>query len=54
MFVNPSAGDYHLKSTATRAIDQVKLFSHTVRFDFDSQIRPYGRGWDIGADEYEP
>jgi parallel beta-helix repeat protein len=51
-FVNPSAGNYHLKRTASVAIDQVKLFSQSVRFDFDGQPRPYGAGWDIGADEY--
>jgi hypothetical protein len=52
MFVNPAAGDLHLKSTASIAID--KGTAVTVNDDFDGQSRPLGNGTDIGADEYNP
>ncbi len=51
LFVNPSAGDLHLKSTATAVIDQVPALS-SVTNDIDGNTRPLGVGYDIGADEF--
>jgi hypothetical protein len=51
LFVNPAAGDLHLKSTASAAID--RGIAVAVVDDFDGQIRPEGTASDIGAaDEY--
>jgi len=49
-FVNPAAGDLHLKQTATAAID--KGVAVSVTDDFDGQARPQGAASDIGAHEY--
>ena len=51
MFVNPTAGDLHLKSTATTAIDRAAALA-TVTQDFDGETRPSGAAPDVGADEY--
>ena len=51
MFVNPSAGDLHLKSTATSAIDMGVTVSN-VTDDWDGNTRPAGAAYDLGADEY--
>jgi hypothetical protein len=53
LFVNPSAGDLHLKSTATTVIDQAPALT-SVTNDIDGNTRPLGAGYDIGADEYAP
>jgi hypothetical protein len=53
LFVNPSAADLHLKSTATAVIDQAPALS-SVTNDIDGNSRPTGAGYDIGADEYIP
>lgn len=50
MFVNPSAGDLHLRSTATAAIDRGIVLSD-VTTDWDGQSRGGGTP-DLGADEY--
>jgi hypothetical protein len=50
MFVNPAAGDLHLKQTANTVID--KGIAVSVTDDFDNQARPQGAASDIGADEY--
>jgi hypothetical protein len=50
MFVNPAAGDLHLKSTATTAIDRGN--STAAAQDWDGESRPAGSGIDVGADEY--
>ena len=50
LFVNPTAGDLHLKQTATVAID--KGIAVSVTDDFDGEARPQGAASDIGADEY--
>jgi hypothetical protein len=47
MFDNPAAGDLHLKSTATNAIDKGVAVSVTT--DFDGQARASAS--DLGADE---
>jgi hypothetical protein len=52
MFVNPGAGDLHLRSTATTVIDKGILVA--INEDFDGQNRPIGIATDIGADEYNP
>jgi hypothetical protein len=49
-FVNPAAGDLHLNSSATAAID--KGVTVPITDDFDGQARPQGAASDIGADEY--
>ncbi|MCL4298614.1 MAG: DUF11 domain-containing protein [Anaerolineae bacterium] len=48
-FVNPAAGDYHL-TPASAALD--KGINAGVTGDIDSQPRPQGGGYDLGADEY--
>lgn len=50
-FVNPSAGDLHLVSGATAAIDKVAA-SPDAPTDWDGQGRPAGAAADLGADEY--
>jgi hypothetical protein len=50
LFVNPPAGDLHLKQTATAAID--KGIAVSLSDDFDGQARPQGVASDIGADEF--
>jgi hypothetical protein len=51
MFVNPTAADLHLKSTATAAIDQAPALT-SVTNDIDGHVRPFGSAYDIGADEF--
>jgi hypothetical protein len=51
MFVNPAAGDLHLRATATAAIDQAPALD-AVTGDWDGDARPQGAGHDIGADEF--
>lgn len=53
LIVNPSAGDLHVKSTATAAIDQAPTVP-SVTQDINGYPRPFGAGYDIGADEYTP
>jgi len=48
-FVDPSTWDYHVISTSA-AIDEGVDAGVTV--DMDGESRPYGPGYDIGADEY--
>ena len=50
LFTNSAAGDLHLRSTATIAID--RGISVEVSDDIDGQSRPQGPASDIGADEY--
>jgi hypothetical protein len=51
MFVDPSAGDLHLRSTATAVIDAGTSTSAPT-IDWDGEARPAGSAIDIGADEY--
>ncbi len=51
MFVNPTAGDLHLRATSTNAIDQAPGLL-TVTNDFDGERRPRGAAADVGADEF--
>ena len=50
MFVNPAAGDLHLKSTATTVIDRVSNLEYAPK-DWDGESRPEGSAADFGADE---
>ncbi len=53
LFVNPDHLDFHLKPTASAAIDQGQVPpapNHSR--DMDDHLRPYNGIWDIGADEY--
>jgi hypothetical protein len=50
MFVNPSAGDLHLRTTASAAIDQGVTVSD-AETDWDGEPRPSGASFDVGADE---
>lgn len=50
-FVDPPAGDLHLKSTTTAAIDRVAPLADVAR-DWDNELRPIGAAADVGADEY--
>ncbi len=52
LFVNPYNFDFHLKSTASTAIDSGQVPSGGYAYDLDGQARPYNGTWDIGADEY--
>jgi len=51
-FVNTFFMDYHLKSTATLAIDTGLTIPPILAIDIDGNSRPSGSAWDIGADEY--
>jgi hypothetical protein len=50
-FINPSSGDLHLATSVSAAVDAGQLISG-LSDDFDSQSRPQGPGFDIGADEF--
>lgn len=50
-FVNSDAGDLHLLSTASAAINQA-TFLASVFDDFDGYPRPIGSSPDVGADEF--
>ena len=51
LFVNPAAGDLHLKPTATVLLNQVPAPLPAAGLDWDGDSRPAG-STDIGADEY--
>ena len=51
MFVNASAADLHLLSTASAAINTAPTLA-AVTTDIDGQTRPIGTAYDIGADEF--
>ena len=53
-FVDPPAGDLHLKETATVLRDQIATPIPEAGQDWDGQFRPAGAATDIGADEYTP
>jgi hypothetical protein len=50
LFVNPSAGDFHLQA-GSPAIDAGTMIA-LVATDFDGIPRPQGAAYDIGAYEY--
>jgi hypothetical protein len=50
LFVNPSAGDLHVKATAAVLLDKVASPPGSASTDWDGQARPAG-ATDIGADE---
>jgi hypothetical protein len=52
LFVNPAAGDYHLRSNSP-AIDRANA-DYAPDQDCDGDPRPQGAGDDLGADEYAP
>jgi hypothetical protein len=52
LFVNPSAGNYHLQA-GSPAIDKGVTLSNVLN-DFDGISRPQGAGYDIGPYEYHP
>jgi len=49
-FINPAAGDYHLKSTS--ACINAGMTVPEITDDFDGQPRPNGGAYDIGAYEF--
>ena len=51
MFVQPAAGDLHLKASATVAINQGTVLAD-VPLDWDGQSRTENGAPDVGADEY--
>ncbi len=51
LFVNPAAGDLHLRPTATILLNKVATPPSAAGADWDGQSRPAG-STDIGADEY--
>ena len=51
LFVNPSAGDLHLKATSTVLLNKVAAPPAAAGVDWDGHARPAG-STDIGADEY--
>lgn len=51
LFVNPAAGDLHLRAGAGVAIDKVPLVANCAT-DWDGSNRPSGAAADIGADEF--
>ena len=50
-FINPAAGDLHLKPTTAAAIDHAATLAD-VPDDYDGAARPIGPTPDVGADEY--
>jgi hypothetical protein len=52
-FLNPSAGDLRLTAAARPAIDTGQALDE-FDDDIDTQARPRGKGWDVGAHEWEP
>ena len=51
MFVNPTAGDLHLKATSTVLLNKIVTPLAAAGVDWDGHARPAG-STDIGADEY--
>jgi hypothetical protein len=49
--VNATTGDLHLQSGDTCAKD-AGVSTAAITKDYDSDARPQGAGWDIGADEF--
>jgi hypothetical protein len=51
LFVDAAQADLHLRPSAEEIIDKAPLLS-TVTNDIDGDLRPRGRGYDAGADEF--
>lgn len=51
-FVSTAANDYHL--TATSQLRDSPSVTTNLTTDVDGETRPYGAGYDLGADEYHP
>ena len=51
MFLNPDAGDYHISEGSGARDNGIDAGVDT---DIDGESRPYGKGYDIGADEWMP
>jgi hypothetical protein len=52
IFINWSAGDFHLRENAQAVDAGTDLVNQIVQYDLDSIPRPQGNGFDIGAYEY--
>ena len=52
LFVNPAAGDLHLKPGAQALLDKIATPLANAGRDWDGHDRPAGSATDIGADEY--
>ena len=50
MFVDPSSGNLHLKSTASAALNKIAVPAAASPMDWDGETRPAG-ATDVGADE---
>lgn len=50
-FLAPASGNLHLSAEITSLVDQGKIIEGLTS-DFDNDLRPFGAGIDIGADEY--
>ncbi len=50
-FANAATGDLHLASAVAGVVDR-GMAVPGLTDDFDKGVRPYGAGYDIGADEY--
>jgi len=52
LFVNAGGNDFHLKSTASGAINKGYNLGSDVPTDFERDTRPQSTAFDIGADEF--
>ncbi len=58
LFVDSANGDFHLQSGSPcidTGINPTEYIEQSfVEYDFEGDPRPYGAGWDIGPDEWQP
>lgn len=53
-FTDVTQCDLHIGMALTAVVDQGTNLTGTVSDDIDQELRPFGNGYDLGADEYTP